>query len=125
MGALEPQFFAVLVDRLGVQDRIGVQHDESRHAEMVAVFEEAFRAHPLAHWTDLFEGTNACVAPVLTPTEAYGHQHLRARGTYLELDGVPQAAPAPRFAGTPTAPPTSGLTIDIADALARWPSVTC
>ena len=124
VGALEPQFFAALVEGLGVRDRIGAQGDATRHEEMAAVFEESFAAEPLAYWTERFEGTDACVAPVLTPTEAYRHPHLCARGTYVEVDGIPQAAPAPRFAGTPAAPPVASYSIAVDEALERWSSAT-
>lgn len=124
VGALESQFFGALVERLGVQDRIGAQGDTSRHEEMARVFEEVFASNTLAHWVETFEGTDACVAAVLTPAEAYRHPHLRARQTYLEVDGVPQAAPAPRFGGTPSALPAAGYAIDVTDALQRWSPVS-
>ncbi len=73
-------------------------------------------------WTAVLEGTDACVAPVLDPGEAPDDPHLRARGTFTEVGGVVQPAPAPRFSRTPGAagapPPAPGEHTD--DALADW-----
>jgi crotonobetainyl-CoA:carnitine CoA-transferase CaiB-like acyl-CoA transferase len=64
-----------------------------------------FATQPRIHWVALLEGSDACFAPVLTPREALAHPHLAARGVYVERDGVLQAAPAPRFSGTPSGLP--------------------
>ncbi|TBW67371.1 CoA transferase, partial [Burkholderia thailandensis] len=66
---------------------------------------EIFASRPRAHWVELMEGTDVCFAPVLSPAEAKSHPHLAARGVYAERDGVLQAAPAPRFSGSPNAQP--------------------
>ena len=87
-------------------------------ARMAAVV----RTRTRDEWCALFEGTDACVAPVLDPGEAPDHPHLRARGTFTEVDGVVQPAPAPRFGRTPGAiagpPPAPGEHTD--EALADW-----
>jgi len=79
---------------------------------MRARFERLFARQPRAHWCALFEGTDICFAPVLSPAEAAGHAHNRARGTFVERDGVLQPAPAPRFqnapADLPSPPPVPG-----------------
>jgi alpha-methylacyl-CoA racemase len=83
---------------------------------------ETFAQRTQAEWVDTFDGTDACVAPVLPLTEAYDHPHNVARGTYVERDGLTQPAPAPRFSATPatlTTPPSlSGA--DTRAALTAW-----
>ncbi|MEA3062407.1 MAG: alpha-methylacyl-CoA racemase [Sphingomonadales bacterium] len=90
VGALEPQFFAVLKDRLALASG---QHDEGLRAELEAVF----ASRPRDQWCALLEGTDACVAPVLSLAEAPAHPHNRARATFIDPGGLLQPAPAPRF----------------------------
>lgn len=90
VGPIEPRFFAVLVQGLGLSGTPG-------RAEL----EVAFRAKTRDEWCSVFEGTDACVAPVLNVDEAPRHSHNLARGSFTEVDGVTQAAPAPRFSRTP------------------------
>lgn len=90
IGALEPRFFALLKDRLGLSS---AQFDPALRGELAAVF----AAHPRDHWCALLEGTDACFAPVLTMADAPRHPHNLARGTFVEADGIVQPAPAPRF----------------------------
>ena len=99
VGALEPPFFAALCEGLGVE----ATQDPDRWSETHALFEAAFRTRTRDEWAALFERTDACVAPVLSPNEAAEHPHNRARGTFIRPDGVLQAAPAPRFSRTPAA----------------------
>ncbi|TDW86306.1 CaiB/BaiF CoA-transferase family protein [Kribbella sp. VKM Ac-2566] len=98
VGALEPQFYAELIGKLGLDapDR----NDPSQWPELRKVLAEAFRQRTQAEWTELFDGSDACVAPVLPL--AGDHPHLVARGTFVDHHGVRQAAPAPRFDRTPT-----------------------
>lgn len=107
VGALEPQFFAVLLERLGLSERIDAdrQLDRDTWPHQRAEFEAAFAAHPRAHWESVFADVDACVTPVLDMDEAPSHPHNVARGAFVTLDGVTQPAPAPRFSGTPTAAP--------------------
>lgn len=107
VGALEPQFFAVLLERLGLRERIDAdrQLDRDTWPHQRAEFEAAFAAHPRAHWESVFADVDACVTPVLDMDEAPAHPHNAARGAFVTLDGVTQPAPAPRFSGTPTAAP--------------------
>jgi alpha-methylacyl-CoA racemase len=90
LGALEPHFFAVLSQKLGLTSS---QHDATLREELAATF----HTKPRQHWCDLLEGSDACFAPVLSLTEAPAHPHLAARGTFAELDGLLQPMPAPRF----------------------------
>ncbi|HJX42235.1 MAG TPA: CaiB/BaiF CoA-transferase family protein, partial [Geodermatophilus sp.] len=105
VGALEPQFYAALLDGLGLAGAdLPAQSDRGGWPRLREAFTQAFAAHPRGHWERVFEGTDACVTPVLEPREAPGHPHLAARGTFTEVDGVVQAAPAPRFSRTPPGP---------------------
>jgi alpha-methylacyl-CoA racemase len=90
IGALEPHFFAVLKEKLGVAS---AQFDPSLRDELTATF----RRQPRDHWSTLLQGTDACLAPVLSMAEAPRHPHIAARGTFVEEDGMIQPAPAPRF----------------------------
>lgn len=90
VGALEPRFFAVLKERLGLVSR---QHDGGLRDELATVF----RARPRDHWCALLEGCDSCFAPVLSLSEAPAHPHNVARGTFVRSGGVVQPAPAPRF----------------------------
>lgn len=79
--------------------------DPALWPELSAELGRLFATRTRAQWCELLEGTDACFAPVLDPAEAAAHPHLAARGTYATVDGVLQAAPAPRFSATPSAPP--------------------
>lgn len=123
VGALEPQFFDRLVGLLGLGDLCPGQWELPEWGRMRELFAATFRGREMAAWAELFEGTDACVAPVLTPTEAREHAHIRARGTWTEVDGIPQPAPAPRFSATPGAiarPPAPSGGADTRSALAAW-----
>ena len=99
VGALEPQFYAELVDLLGLTD-LPSRDDLAQWPAIKAAFTRRFKERTQAEWTEVFDGTDACVAPVLPLTEAAEHPHLKARGTYVDRDGVLQPAPAPRFSRT-------------------------
>ena len=105
VGAIEPQFFAQLLAGLGLSpDEVPNQFELGRYPLMAEIFTARFASKTRAEWTEIFAGTDACVTPVLTWTEAAGNAHLRARGTIVDVDGVDQAAPAPRFSRTPAGP---------------------
>ncbi|WP_405014017.1 CaiB/BaiF CoA transferase family protein [Kitasatospora sp. NBC_01539] len=103
VGALEPQFYARFAEILGLGDDAPDPWDVPRHTELRTRIADRFATRTRAAWTALFEGTDACTAPVLTAGEAADHPHLAARGTYVRHHGVPQPAPAPRFSATPAA----------------------
>ena len=90
VGALEPQFFAILADRLGLAHG---QHDPGLRDALTGVFATA----PRSHWVTLLEGSDACFAPILSLADAPRHPHNVARGTFLIREGIVQPAPAPRF----------------------------
>ncbi|HYA68782.1 MAG TPA: CoA transferase, partial [Acidimicrobiales bacterium] len=123
VGAIEAQFYAELVRVLGLEDEdLPPQNDRSQWAATKERFAAVFRSHTRDEWTELFEGTDACGAPVLSPWEAHLHPHNRARDTFIEVDGVVQPGPVPRFSRTPATvscpPTTSGLHGD--ETLADW-----
>ncbi|MGW0337411.1 CaiB/BaiF CoA transferase family protein [Streptomyces sp. NPDC003011] len=102
VGALEPQFYAVFVALLGLDGEDLPDRAEPRNwSDLRAVFTSRFKSATREEWTAVFEGTDACVAPVLSLREAAGHRHLKGRGTYTEAYGITQPAPAPRFSDTP------------------------
>jgi alpha-methylacyl-CoA racemase len=105
VGSIEPQFFAQLLAGLGLSDEDVAQFDFGAYPETHKLFEDRFASKTRDEWADIFSGTDACVTPVLTWTEASQNDHLRARSTVVEVNGVEQAAPAPRFSRTPPGPP--------------------
>jgi alpha-methylacyl-CoA racemase len=105
VGALEPQFYATLVELTGFQapDDGGDRMDPARWPEHKQAWAALFRTRSRDEWCALLERTDACVAPVLSWSEAPQHPHLAARRTFVEHEGVVQPAPAPRFSRTPGA----------------------
>ncbi|BBX76187.1 CoA transferase [Mycobacterium shinjukuense] len=105
VGAIEPQFFAALLAGLGLSpDEVPNQLDVASYPRMCAAFAQRFASRTRAEWTAVFAGTDACVTPVLTWSEAANNAHLTARATVITAHGVQQAAPAPRFSRTPAGP---------------------
>ena len=97
LGALEPQFYALLLTKLGLDDvDANGQHDVAAWPALKERLTALFRSQPQAHWCALLEGSDACFAPVLTPDEAAAHPHNRSRQTYAPLSPL-QPGPAPRF----------------------------
>ncbi|MBY8852457.1 CoA transferase, partial [Saccharothrix sp. MB29] len=115
VGALEEKFYAELVALLDLADAPD-RRDPARWPELRARIAAAIATRTRDEWAALAEGTDACLAPVLAPGEAPAHGHNAERGTFVEVGGVPQPAPAPRFdrtpAGEPTAPPATGADTD-------------
>lgn len=101
VAAIEPQFYEEFLQKAGLQDSFDVreQWNRSKWPEQKAQLQAVFLTRTRDAWWSLFEGSDACVAPVLSPQEAAAHPHNVARGTYFERDGSLQAAPAPRFDG--------------------------
>ena len=106
VGALEAKFYAELLAGLGLagEDLPG-QHDRAGWPVLRARFAEVFASRTRDEWAEVFAGSDGCVAPVLSPAEAHRHPHNVARGTFAEVGGVVQPAPAPRFGRTPAGPP--------------------
>jgi alpha-methylacyl-CoA racemase len=123
VGALEPQFYAALLDGLGLTEAgLPDRSDPAGWPVLRQRFTDAFANRSRDEWLAVFDGTDACVAPVLSFAEVPDHPHIAARGTIITVGGVPQAAPAPRFSRTvpdsPTPPPQPGA--DTAAVLADW-----
>ena len=102
VGALEQQFYDEFIALIGLADVAPARKDLARWGELREAVAARFRTRTRAEWTALFEGSDACVAPVLSLGEAPHHPHLAARGTFTEHGGITQPAPAPRFSATPT-----------------------
>ena len=121
VGALEPQFYATLRERAGLSDPVfDDQRNPATWPEQQARLAAIFRTRTRDEWCAVLEKSDACVAPVLTMTEAPAHDHLKARGSFVERDGVTQSAPAPRFAGTPTLARDRPAPASVGDVLAAW-----
>jgi alpha-methylacyl-CoA racemase len=113
VGAMEARFYRSFMKGLGFsEDAIPPQDDESLWETLKQRVAEIFRGRTRAEWLDVFDGTDACVTPVLTLSEAPAHPHNRARSTFVDVGGVVEPAPAPRFSRTPppvpTPPPSPG-----------------
>jgi alpha-methylacyl-CoA racemase len=121
IGAIEPKFFEELLQRLRLDD-VPAQDDQPRWPAMRALFERTFKSKTREEWCRVFEGSDACFAPVLSFSEARAHPHNIARKSFVSLAGVEQPAPAPRFSRTPAevrrAPPERGE--GAREALADW-----
>ena len=108
LGPIEPQFYALMLDKLGLADDelFANQFDLPRWAQQKARIAEVVAGRTRAEWDEMLLGTDVCYAPVLTLDEAAEHPHNVARGAHVTVDGMTQAAPAPRFSATPPATPT-------------------
>lgn len=103
IGSIEPQFYALLKEIAGLsEEEFGAQNDQSQWPAMKAILTEVFKTKTQAQWCELMEGTDVCFAPVLSFMDAPKHPANVARNTYIEVDGVTQPAPAPRFERTPS-----------------------
>jgi alpha-methylacyl-CoA racemase len=123
VGAIEPQFFAAFLEGAGLADDadVAAQHDRSRWAAARKRIAATFLSRTRDEWTHIYDGTDACVAPVLDPVEAPQHPHNQARGTFCTVGGSPMPRPAPRFDRTPLGVPTPPSSVDhTASALANW-----
>ena len=123
VGAIEPQFYAELIRLIGLEgEDLPAQMDRDAWPEMKKRFAHQLAGKTRAEWEAIFEGSDACAAPVLSPDEAPEHPHNRFRQTFTEVAGVVQPSPSPRFLGTPGAirrpPPNPGQHAD--EALADW-----
>lgn len=98
VGAIEPQFWAELLSRLGLDvATFGFQHDRDAWPAMRETLAAVFRTKSRDEWCALLEGTDACFAPVLSIGEAASHPHMKERGTFVDADGLVRPGPAPRF----------------------------
>ena len=109
VGSIEPQFYALLLEKSGLseQDDLAPQMDREEWPDMRKKLEAIFRTRTRDEWDEIMLGTDICYAPVLNFRDAIGHAHNRSRDTFVEIDGVHQAAPAPRFSRTPVETPAA------------------
>jgi crotonobetainyl-CoA:carnitine CoA-transferase CaiB-like acyl-CoA transferase len=121
---IEDKFFLELVRLIGLpQSTVELKKDKRRWNELRAVFADTFVKQSSSHWRELLENTDACFAPVLTMEEARSHPQLRARKTLIEVAGVVQPAPAPRFSrSVPDVPkpPRAHDPENYEEILSRW-----
>jgi alpha-methylacyl-CoA racemase len=102
IGSIEPQFYAELLRLTGLEgEELPWQQDRSQWPALKERLAAIFRTKTRAEWCELMEGTDVCFAPVLAIPEAIEHPHNVARGTFVEVAGIPQPGPAPRFSRTP------------------------
>ncbi|GGK52202.1 CaiB/BaiF CoA transferase family protein [Nocardia camponoti] len=117
VGAIEPQFYALLLQGLGIDpEGLPMQLDPDGQETLRKLFTEKFKTKTRDEWTEIFLDTDACTTPVLTLTEATTNEHIAAREGLIEIEGVTQHAPAPRFSRTqgpvPTPPPSVATPIE-------------
>lgn len=124
VGPIEARFYRDLLERIGIDPAsLGEQLDPANWEAAGERLAALFRMRTRDAWCALLEGTDACFAPVLSYEEAPQHAHLKARETFVEIDGIMQPAPAPRFSRTPSALPTPPRAPDVRDyahTLAGW-----
>ncbi len=124
IGSIEPQFYALLREKTGLTDDadFDAQMDKSKWPELKAKLGAVLKTKTRDEWTEIMEGTDVCFAPILSWDEAPDHPHNKERGTFVEIDGVMQPAPAPRFSRTAPeisrAPTVAGADND--EVLSDW-----
>jgi len=106
IGSIEPQFYALLLEKTGVSAEFAAQMDRSKWPQLKEKLAAVFRTKTRAQWNEIMEGTDVCYAPVLRMSEAAQHPHNVARNTFVEVAGITQPAPAPRYSRTITNMPT-------------------
>jgi alpha-methylacyl-CoA racemase len=119
VGALEPRFYAALLTGLGLSEAEAPQYETASWPALHARLEAIFATRDRDDWADRFEGTDACVTPVLTLAEAPHHPHNAARRTFT-AGRPPQPSPAPRFTGSDASAEPEGSPLSVAEALTRW-----
>jgi alpha-methylacyl-CoA racemase len=124
VGGIEAKFYAELLEGMGLADdpAFRAQNDRAQWPAMKERFAEVFATKTRDEWNEIFDGTDACAVPVLSPWEAPLHPHNQARDTFVDVEGVVQPAPAPRFSRTPSSisrpPPFPGA--DTVSGLTEW-----
>lgn len=119
VGALEPRFYANLTAVLGLSD-LPSREDSNHWPAIRRAFEDAFATRTRDEWADVFQGTDACVSPVLDMTEAISSPHLSTRGTFLQHHGEVIPAPAPVFNGCRFSPAQPAVFSEALEAVASW-----
>jgi alpha-methylacyl-CoA racemase len=123
VGCVEPKFYAQLLAGLEIDAaELPFQFDPGGWAQLRKVFASAFLGRTRDEWVVVFAGSDACVSPVLSPWEAHEHPHNIAREAFVEVDGLRQPAPAPRFSRTPAEHPRPQSVTSPSEVLSRWVS---
>ena len=125
VAAIEPQFYAALVEGLGLEVDVAAQHDREGWPALRAAIADRVAERARDAWVEWFAGRDACVSPVLSFAEAERHPHAVARDAFTVVDGVAQPSPAYRFDRTPARPrggAAEDSAVPVADAIARWSS---
>jgi alpha-methylacyl-CoA racemase len=121
VGAMEPQFFAQLLIELELdQNTLPAQYDRAGWPELRRSLATAFASRDRDEWAEQFGHIDACVTPVLAPGEVPSHPHIRARSTVRDIDGVVQAAPAPRFSRSKINGSAASSATSINEVIAGW-----
>ncbi len=121
VAAIDDEPYDRLLNTLGLDPReLGDRTDRSNWDHARSVMARVFKSRTREAWCEILEGTNTCFAPVLNLAEAPQHSHLRARRTFVDIDGITQPAPAPRFSRTQPQTPISPQLPDPLSALAEW-----
>ncbi|GAA4817403.1 CaiB/BaiF CoA transferase family protein [Nocardioides caeni] len=123
VGALEPQFYDLFVELLGIKDTAPDRWDLEKTGELRELIATTFLTKSRDEWCAIFDGTDACVAPILKMSEAAEHPHIKAREIFVDHEGVTQPQPAPRFSrtgATLSLPPAAGAGQHTREALAAW-----
>jgi alpha-methylacyl-CoA racemase len=124
VGGIEAKFYAELLEGMGLTGDATLPHQMARDEwpAMKERFAQVFKTKTRDEWSAIFDGTDACVVPVLSPWEAHLHPHNQARGTFVEVEGVVQPGPAPRFSRTPStvSKPPSPAGADTVTGLLEW-----
>ncbi|MEL0013350.1 MAG: CaiB/BaiF CoA-transferase family protein, partial [Alphaproteobacteria bacterium] len=123
IGSIETKFYALLLDKLGLADAdLPDQMDRAHWPELKARFAEVIRTKTRAEWVEIMEGTDVCFAPVMAMSEAHTHPQNVARENFVEVAGITQPAPAPKFSRTPGRihSPPSPPGAETESALAAW-----
>lgn len=126
VGAIEERFYRQLIERLGLDgEDLPAQYDRSQWPGLRETLEAVFASRDRDHWLAVFDGTDACVTPVLGLDEVATHPHMVDRGTIREHEGCLQVAPAPRFSrSAPDWPPRArGVSVEVASVVERWSSM--
>jgi alpha-methylacyl-CoA racemase len=124
IGSIEPQFYALLLEKTGLKDdpKFAAHMVKPEWPELSVKLAEVIATKTRDEWAAIMEGTDVCFAPVLSMAEAPTHAHNLARGTFVEVAGLTQPAPAPRFSRTPSAiqGPPGGMGATAEEVLAEW-----
>jgi alpha-methylacyl-CoA racemase len=122
VGALESKFYDLLCEHMGfARGELPDREDERNWVQLHAIFEQRFKLKTRDEWCEILGSIDTCVTPVLTLNEAASHPHLRERRTFIEVDGVVQPAPAPRFSRTPSSVRTiKDQVLSLDEAMVRW-----